>query len=60
MAGVPLPPGATVTGVEHLLHDGTTRPLESDSVSTPDGPGLELHVEDAAGEVMHTVVHYKL
>jgi hypothetical protein len=60
MARVPLPPGATVTGVEQLLHDGTTRPLDSAAVSTPDGPGLELHVEDAAGEVMHTVIHYSL
>ena len=30
------------------------------TTDTPDGSGPELHVEDAAGDVMHTVIHYDL
>ena len=59
-AAIPLPPKSKVTKAEQLLHDGSTRPLESAPADTPDGPGIELHIEDAAGDVMHTVIHYEL
>jgi len=57
---ITLPPGANVTKVEQLLHDGTTRPLESAPANTPDAPGLDLYIADAATDVMHTVIHYEL
>ena len=59
-ARVPLPPGAEVTKVEQVLHDGATRPWEATPCETLDGPGVDLYVEDAAGDVMHTVIHYTL
>ena len=59
-ATIPLPPGAELTRVEQICHDGSSRSLASTPAHTPDGPGVELYIEDAAGDVMHTVVHYRL
>ncbi len=60
IADVPLPPGAEVVAVRQVFHDDSSHPLEFQPLETRDGAGLRLHVADAAGEVMHTVIDYRL
>ena len=57
---VPLPPGAVLKAVEMVTHGGKTRPRRSAMVQTADGPGLEIYVEDCAGQALYYRIRYDL
>ena len=57
---VPLPPGAKAGAVSMVTHGGKCRSWPAASVQTPDGPGLELYVEDCAGKALYYRVQYTL
>ena len=56
----PLPPGAKVGAVEMVGHNGKTRPWKADPIDTPDGPGLEMYVEDCGADALYYRVRYSL
>lgn len=57
---IPLPPGAKIKGVEKLTHTGKVKPVKASPAATADGWGLEIYVEDCAGEALYYRVRYRL
>jgi hypothetical protein len=57
---VPLPPGAEITGVEAVRHDGGTVVWPFQAVSDGRGERVRLEVQDSGGEVLYYRIRYHL
>ena len=59
-ARVPVPPGARVTGVEMVPHDGEPRPWDHRLAESAEGAEVEMFVEDCGKEAMCYRIRYEL